>query len=519
MNRRAGMRALTAALLLAAAGYMTGCGGGDGVGSGGTGVFKSTVAVGSVTDTASSGYVVINGVRFDVSQALMEIDGAPAGQLKPGMTVQVEGTVDSGLTTGKATRVVSVPELRGTVDAVDEPQGQFSVLGVPVSVDKATIFDGVSGLSTLQPGQSAQVYALPNGSALRATRVEALSAAPGTVLPVLWSKIEALDSLARRFQAGALVVDYGQTAFGEGLSAATLANGAFLYISAQEAPVGKVLKASLLRPAHELPAQANSPVTLAGLVTAFTSAQSFVVQGTPIDASQVKVITGGTIGDVGLGTKLTVAGRMADGVLVAQRVEILQAASDSNSGAKPETGGSPDSGSGNSGNSTGSDNSGNGNPGNGSGSDNSGNGNSGSGSGSDNPGNGNSSSGSGNGNSGNGNSGNGGTNSGSGSGNSGSGSGSDNSSNGNSGSGSSDNGNSGNGGSNNGSSGNEGTNNGGSNNGNSGSGGTNNGGSNNGNSGNGGTNNGGSNNGNSGNGGTNNGGSNNGNSGSADLVT
>jgi hypothetical protein len=321
MNTWNRIRALAAALALGWG--LAGCGGGEGVGSGGTGISLLSVAVGSVTrmDGADhAGRVVVNGVRFDVSAARIETTDAQGLQL--GMTVQVSGTVDAALSTGTASYVLSTPELRGRLDAVDAAQGRFSVMGVPVSVDAAAVFAGVADMAALQPGQNVQVYALPAASgAMRATRVETLSPQPAS--PVLWGEVQALDTAARQFRLGDLQVNYAQAVFGHGLDAASLANGVALYVSATDAPAGNVLAAVQLRPAHALSPQPASPVALTGLVTGFASLQSFTLQGARVDVTQAQ-ISGGTAGQIANGVKLEVAGRMVGDVLVAERVRMGQ---------------------------------------------------------------------------------------------------------------------------------------------------------------------------------------------------
>ena len=95
---------------------------------------------------------------------------------------------------------------------------------------------------------------------------------------------------------------------------------------AAQAPSGNVLVARVLRPAHSLSRQADTPVVLEGVVTNFASAQSFALQGTDIDGSGAQ-ITGGRADDIRNGATLEVAGRMsANGVLVAQRIRVRQRA-------------------------------------------------------------------------------------------------------------------------------------------------------------------------------------------------
>ncbi len=313
------------------------------MGSGGTGIAMSSVAIGSVDslgESPSGSYMVVNGVRFDISHAQVEVEGVSqedadgqqslkSGQstLKPGMTVQVNGTLDTGFSTGTAAHVLSIPELRGAVDAVDAALGRIEVMGARVYVDDETVLDGLSGLAALQVGQIVQVHALPTSSGLmRATRLQLTTATLPSVQPVLWGSVQALDTVARRFQLGRMQIQYAQAAFLNGLEAGMLDNGMPLYVHAAQAPAGNVLAARVLRPAHSLSRQADAPVVLEGVVTNFASAQSFALQGTDIDASGAQ-ITGGRADDIRNGATLEVAGRMsANGVLVAQRIRVRQRA-------------------------------------------------------------------------------------------------------------------------------------------------------------------------------------------------
>ncbi|MBO9680601.1 MAG: hypothetical protein J7556_20415 [Acidovorax sp.] len=263
------------------------------------------------------GSVIVNGVRFGVDRAQVVTEGASSLQL--GMTVLVQGTIDAGLATGTASYVLSVPELRGPVGSVNAAAGLLDVMGVQVSVDDATVYSGISGLSALQAGQNVQVYALPAVSGpMRATRIEKLVAAPQ---PVLWGTVQALDTAARQFRVGSMQVKYDKASFVGGLSASALANGMALYVNAVGAPVGNVLTAGQLRPRHALSPQAASPVALTGLVGDFVSLQSFTLQGTRVNVANARV-TGGQASSIGNRVKLEVAGRMVNGVLVAERAKI-----------------------------------------------------------------------------------------------------------------------------------------------------------------------------------------------------
>lgn len=288
-------------------------GDGGGVGSGGTGV--STAAVG-VAD--GFGSVIVNGVRFNTDGAEILTEDAPG--LRLGMTVLVRGTIDAGLSTGTATSVLSVPELRGAVTAVQAAALQFSVAGVTVQVDDATVFDGVANLAGLSAGTAVQVYALPESDGLwRATRVEVAAAATPFIVS---GTLTRLDPVARTFELAGWRVQYGNAALVGGLRSTGLSEGQRVYVRSAGAPVGGLLQAGQIREAHALSPQATTPVALLGLVSQFSTLQQFfVVAGTRIDASAA-LVNGGPRTAIGNGVKLDVAGTMVNGVLVATRLRI-----------------------------------------------------------------------------------------------------------------------------------------------------------------------------------------------------
>jgi len=293
-------------------------GDGGGVGSGGTGVTASAVGIG-VAD--GFGSVIVNGVRFATDTAQITTEDAPA--LRLGMTVLVSGTVQPDLATGVATAVLSVPEFRGPVTAVDLPSGEIEVWGTRISVDDTTVYDGVSALASVTPGMTLQIYALPLGDGRwRATRVERKDAA----LPlVMAGAIEQLDTASKTFRLDGQLVNYGAASFNGTLVSTSLANGMVVYVRATALPANGVLNAQQIRRGHTLPTAGNSPVNLLGIVSQFNGVGSeFLLYGTRVNIASA-LITGGQASNIGNGVKLEVAGTMVNGVLVAKRARIRYA--------------------------------------------------------------------------------------------------------------------------------------------------------------------------------------------------
>lgn len=295
-----------------------------GVGSGGTGVDGGGVGSGGTGDTASVGIggvdgigsITVNGVKHEIDTATVTL--ADASALRLGMTVRVVGTVSATGTAGTATAVVSAAELRGALTAVDAASGTFTVMGMLVTTDSATVLATPAGLASLAPGDVVQVYGLPGApGTLRATRVEKLTAAASVVTTGL---VTGLDTGARTLRIGGLTVSYAVSVFQGGLTEASLHNGIVLRVRGA-APVGSLLAATSLEPWHSIPAANGTPVNVSGLVTDFASLASFKLQGVAVDASAA-LVTGGLPGAVGNGVKIEVSGTMSGGVLVAARLKI-----------------------------------------------------------------------------------------------------------------------------------------------------------------------------------------------------
>lgn len=284
-------------------------GSGGGVGSGGTGI-----SVGPITGFGS---IIVNGITYDTQTATITTSDSPSLQL--GMTVEVAGTVQAGLTTGTATSVVAAADLRGTIDTLSLAPDQLTVLGTTVSTDSQTIVDGAAAFANLQVGDRVQVYGLVDATgSVRATRIELL---PGATTPVLSGQIQNLNTGATTFQIGTLTVQYGTATFAGGLTAGQLATDLRVRVRAAADPVAGVLTATQIQLWHGNAQPEGSTSSVTGVVTDFASLGAFRVLGAAVDASSAQ-ITGGPAGSIGNGVKVEIVGTVRNGVLEASRVAI-----------------------------------------------------------------------------------------------------------------------------------------------------------------------------------------------------
>ena len=301
------------AILISTTLFLAACGGGGGVGTGGTGGY----AAGPITGFGS---VIVNDIVFDDSGAEVR-DGDDGtrlrAELKLGMTVEVDSeAIRNGA--ARATRVRFDSALVGPVESVDPAAGRFTVLGQTVTVDDTTVFDeGLLGrLALLVPGGWVEVYALydPALQRFRATRVEARLVQP--LVYRVRGIVAGLDTATSTFRIGNATFGYGAA----GNVPADLRDGQFVRLAVRIAPpvAGRYSVAAFstaVRSVADL-----DGVVVKGLVSRFTSSFDFAVDGRSVDASAPTVVFEG--GVPALGQRVEVEGEVRNGVLRARTVKI-----------------------------------------------------------------------------------------------------------------------------------------------------------------------------------------------------
>ena len=298
--QRPALSLLTAGSLLC----LQACGGGGGgggvaavidPGGGGAGGGQGIIGTGLTSSGTidGTGSVFVNGVRFDIDDAEIAIDGETAREddLGPGMAVRIKGTVAEDDKSGKATRVDVSTSLEGPVSAIkrnaDNSSARLTILGQTVIVERtSTVFEGVR-FGALATGTALEVsgYRDPNGR-LRATRVEA-DDDPNEVQ--IDGPVEALEGL--KFRIGAQPVDASAANLGD-LPNSALSAG--LRVSVEGRLQNGVIVADDIDPADDLSRglEANAAITLLGSVSGL-SGSTFVVEGLTVDTSNAQLQTGG----------------------------------------------------------------------------------------------------------------------------------------------------------------------------------------------------------------------------------
>ncbi len=302
------LRALAATLLLA----LSACGGG--VETGGTGAYVQGPIVGF-------GSVIVAGVRFDDSRASIEDpDGGVRRRedLRLGMQVEVEsgpiGDDGSGGRVATATRVRLASELLGPVGLIDEANSRLFVLGQLVRLTSATVIDGVAGgAAGLRIGDVVEVHGFfAPVVGYVATRIERRVVSPASYR--VRGLVRDLDAAAQTLRVGLQVFDLSLVGIPPDLT-----NEQFVRLALQTSQVGGRWRASAIT-VEARGAGDRDEAEVEGLISAFTSAAQFSVNGVRVDASGATHVDGSA--GLAEGVRVKVRGRSQAGVLIAATVDI-----------------------------------------------------------------------------------------------------------------------------------------------------------------------------------------------------
>lgn len=311
--------------LLGGAMALAGCGGGGGgggvatVGGGGTGSFSS----GPITGFGS---IIVNGIRFDDSTAsILDDDGVlhnDHNDLKLGMMVRVKGKARAAnAPKAEAEEIKFGAELLGPIDSINATAKTLVVLGQTVQITATTIFEeGLAGLAALAVNDIVEVngFVNPVTNRLVATRIERKLLADVKAFK-LQGIVSALDTTAKTFKIGTLTISFAGLATAD--LPANLADGLLVRVRLLKFTpprgLGPLTALKIRAVEEEVEVEDRDEVEIEGTITDFTNSTTFKVNGQPVDASGATVPAGLKKGD-----RVEVEGRLVNGVLVANKVEL-----------------------------------------------------------------------------------------------------------------------------------------------------------------------------------------------------
>ena len=309
------------ASLLCMAAVLSACGGGGSDSSSSTTQTATAFSAGPITGFGS---VIVNGVRFDDSAAKISDDDGAAherSELKLGMMAEVEAADvkrdNAGSGSGRAIEIRIGAEIVGPATAVDVAGKTLTVIGQTVDVTDNTLFDEriTGGLAGISVGTIVEVNGVLNAANghFTATRIEPKPNAPFFKVRGMVAK---LDTKLHTFEIGGAKISYDTIA---AVAPAGLADGQLVRVKVQTTQVaGAWVAISVKSGVRKI--ENHDEAEVHGLITAFTSATKFSVNGIAVDASNAVFPKGQT--GVVLGARVEVEGKAVDGVIIATKVSV-----------------------------------------------------------------------------------------------------------------------------------------------------------------------------------------------------
>jgi primosomal replication protein N len=311
------------ALLCIAAGVLVACGGGTNVasmpGTGGTGI----TAMGPV---AGFGSVIVNGTRFDDTNARVLIDGEIQwpSNLRLGMVANITGLKSDAAVT--ATSIVSAIGTANTIEVWSIAQGRvsnivspdkFTVAGMAMVTDAGTVLEGAMSVNDLTAQSVVKVWGQPltaDFSQWAVTRLQVLGSATDTVSTGKIVMLGAMPSL------NGLVLSNSPLALKDGML--VRASG-----SLSSGPTISTLTVSKITP---LTGTTSGYAELQGVVTSVVSSSTVPAKVTRLVLGAIEVdVSSASLYPVGAsivqGSRIEVEGNWNAGVLVATKVELKSA--------------------------------------------------------------------------------------------------------------------------------------------------------------------------------------------------
>ena len=291
-------------LFILAAAMISACGGSGGNNNSTAGIDgrggAAPVAVVSRGTITGFGSIVVNGVRYDTTNAIFGIDGRGGQQsdLAVGDVVLVEGTVNEDGTNPVADRVTFDDAVEGPISAIDLAAQTLTVLGQLVRIDADTSFDdsiAPRSLEGLAVNDVVEVsgFSLADGS-ISATRIEPKPPGGELELTGIVSNAEATT-----FEINGFVVDFS-AAMLENFPGGAPENGQLVEAKGMTiGGAGQLLATEVEFKGSEFGDEGDQ-AELEGFITRFVSASDFDVEGIPVTTNGQTTYENGTSADLAL---------------------------------------------------------------------------------------------------------------------------------------------------------------------------------------------------------------------------
>ena len=275
------------------------------------GIGGSGISQGSIQGFGS---VYVNGVRFDTSTAqITETGGAVITQaeLREGMVVTVQGTINADGTTGIAETITYAEVLHGPI-TTNDGVSTIVMMGQTVIIDANTLFDSVAGIADLDVGDVIEVSGFYTvDKSVYATYVEL---EPATVHEII-GVVTQVNGLT--FNIGNLIVNWAGTA--------NIQSGDLVDVKGV-INVSNELDASSVDVLNSfLEVDDADDAELEGLVTSSCGATapcSFEIGLITVNVDDATEFEGGALTDIQPGLRIEVEGSLVNGVINAESISI-----------------------------------------------------------------------------------------------------------------------------------------------------------------------------------------------------
>jgi len=180
-----------------------------GGGSSGTGV--TTISQGVVSGFGS---IYMNGIIFSTTNAIITIDGIAANEsdLRVGMSGRITGEADLDSTTGVASRIDIIFNIKGPVDEINLADNTLTVAGQRIIINPLSVFENGT-LATLKLGDTLKVSGLSDmtGGPVYAGYIHVSESINEQIEIVGISN--AINTIDKTFRIGTQVIEYSSAEF------------------------------------------------------------------------------------------------------------------------------------------------------------------------------------------------------------------------------------------------------------------------------------------------------------------
>ena len=288
-------------------------------GEGGTGATtEGDISRGQITGFGS---IFVNGVEFETTNSAISLDGDAGGEsdLRLGMVVTVNGTINPDGLTGTANSVSVDEVIRGLIQANDGVN-TLTVLNHTVELPSNVRFDGVAditGLATLVDFVEISGYVTGDG-VISASRVELLGA--GETESKLIGTISNVDNNAKTFMFGpTLIINFSGVDVSD-FPNNQLADNLFVKVKGSFDTGTGILTAISVEDASISDVDVGE-MEVEGFVTSVNGTGGFVIGDVSVQTDAMTSFEGGSIDEIIVGLFVEVEGALVGGVLNATEVE------------------------------------------------------------------------------------------------------------------------------------------------------------------------------------------------------